>query len=71
PSICQQIGLKWSLFIGGSFIIFVPLSLMSPAYYFENNQDKLNFLLNRNLVIGILYLGNIIVGFGAAILWVA
>jgi hypothetical protein len=44
---------------------------MSPAYYFENNQDKLNFLLNRNLVIGILYLGNIIVGFGAAILWVA
>jgi hypothetical protein len=73
PSICSKIGLKWSLFIGGLTLSFVTFSLISPAYYSQNDSDNndSSFFQNRNVVIAILYIGNVIVGFGAAILWVA
>lgn len=73
PAVQAKIGLKRSLFIGGLSLSFVTFSLISLAYYDDNanNNDNNNFFLKRTVVISILYIGNVIVGFGAALIWVA
>jgi hypothetical protein len=65
--------LKRSLFIGGLSLSLVTFSLISLAYYDDNinNNEKNSFFLNKTVVISILYLGNVITGFGAALIWVA
>jgi hypothetical protein len=72
PAIQAKIGLRRAFFIGGLTLSLVTFSLISPAYYQANSSmEDGNFFLKRSVVITILYIGNTIVGFGAALIWVA
>lgn len=68
--IVNKLGRKPSLFLGSLQYFFWILCFLAPSYYAENPDSTL-FLLNRNFVIGMVMLSSVLIGFGAAILWVA